>query len=132
MSRSHIVASHAFEEIWNHGNLDAVDEIYADDFVEHGAHPLLKPGPIGYKGWISAAVASFPYEQLHVEELYATGDKVAVRYVVQGCFGGADVGQRARSKPGPVKGCVVMRITGGQIKESWGTAKMMDLLGRCE
>ena len=126
------IAHRAFEEVWNQGNLDAVDALYADDFVEHGVHPRIRSGPNGYKHWISAAVAGFPYERLAIEEFYSAGDKVAARYVVQGCYLGADAGHPTQWKQGSMKGSVVMRIAGGRIKESWGTAKMLDLLCRCE
>jgi predicted ester cyclase len=126
------IAHQAIEDIWNQGNLDAVDTLYADEFVEHGIHPLLRSGSSSYKHWISSAVASFPYERVSVEELYASGDKVAARYVVQGCHIDADKHQHIRGLRRAMKGSVIMRISGGRITESWGTARLLELLCQCE
>ncbi len=124
-------AQQALVEIWNHGNLDLVDSLYAKDYVEHGTQPRITSGRSRYKYWISTAVAGFPYERLTIEEIYATGDKVAVRYVIEGCRLGSTKSHFARRAAGTTKGAVVMRFSGGQIREAWGTAKLLDLLCRC-
>jgi predicted ester cyclase len=126
-----LIAHRAFEEIWNEGNLDAVDALYSDDFVEHGARPRVAAGRHSYKEWISAAVAGFPYECLTIKEFYCAGDKVAARYVVEGCLRNAGSTRSTGDDHRTVQGVVVMRISGGQIKEAWGTTRMLDLLGRC-
>ena len=93
-------AQQALHEVWNHGNLDVVDSLYADDFVEHGTQLGITSGRSRYKHWISSAVAGFPYERLSIEEMYATGDKVAVRYVIEGCLPGSTKSHLARHEGG--------------------------------
>ena len=126
-----LIAHGVLDEVWNHGNLDVVDSLYADDFVEHGTHPRITSGRNRYKHWISTAVVGFPYERLAIEEMYATGDKVAVRDMVEGCHLGSAKSHLARPTEGTTKGAVVMRFSGGRVKEAWGTAKLLDLLCRC-
>jgi|GEM_PF-6064094 len=127
-----LIAQRVLDEVWNHGNLDVVDSLYADDFVEHGTHPRITSGRNRYKHWISTAVAGFPYERLAIEEMYATGDKVAVRYVVEGCQPGSAQSHHARRTAGAIKGAIVLRFSGSRVREAWGTAKLLDLLCRCE
>ncbi len=38
------------EEVWNRGNLAAVDRYFAPDYVDHAPLPGQGPGPEGYKG----------------------------------------------------------------------------------
>jgi predicted SnoaL-like aldol condensation-catalyzing enzyme len=38
-----------FEEVWDKGNVDAVDEFMAADYVDHSIPPGLPPGTEGLK-----------------------------------------------------------------------------------
>jgi hypothetical protein len=126
------IARRALEEVWNQGNLDAIDLLYADDCVEHCTNSGMIPGSKDLKYLISPAVVGFPYERLTVKELYSAGDKVVARYVVHGCDTGSAGSWSALSRSARMQGALVMRFSGGKIKESWGTTRMLDLLRRCE
>jgi len=58
--------------------------------------------------------------------MVAVGDKVAVRYTVRRS------GQEAQqgTNPGGKQGAIVMRISGGRIKGSWGATRIVHLLQR--
>ena len=130
LESNRLSAQRALDEVWNHGNLDIVDSLYTSDFVEHGTQAGITSGRNRYKHWISTAVASFPYERISVEEIHATGDKVAVRYVIEGCLHSTAKRSRAARQEG-TKGAVVMRFSGGRVSEAWGTARLLELLCRC-
>ena len=127
-----MVARRALEEVWNRGNLDIIATLYAEDFVEHSARSGIIRGSEGLKNLVGPAIVGIAYERLAVEELFSTGDKVAARYVVHGCSSGANVNQLPQWQPASARGALVMRFSRGQIKESWGMARMVDLLYRCE
>ena len=66
-----------YEEIWNQGNLDLIDERYADDYVRHQAgYPTELAGSEGLKQFIQALRAGFPDFHCTIEEMLAAGDKV--------------------------------------------------------
>ena len=132
LEANRLSAQRALDEVWNHGNLDVVDSLFADDFVEHGTQPWITSGRSRYKHWISSAVASFRYERLTIEETYVAGDKVAVRYIIEGCLLGTSEDHFVEREQGTTKGAVIMRFSGGRVREAWGTAKLLDLLCRCE
>jgi len=67
----------AIDEGWNRGNLAAIDELFAPDFVEHQAG--IAPGRDGVKGSIQALRAAFPDLHLTVEDAIAEGDTVWLR-----------------------------------------------------
>src|SRR2546429_9053388 len=66
-----------FEEIWNRGNLKALDELFAPEHVGYDN----KTGPVhgleGAKQFFSTWLAAFPDAQFHIEDQLAGGDKVA-------------------------------------------------------
>jgi hypothetical protein len=49
-----------FEEAWVKGNMSAVDEFVAADYVEHPRPPTLPPGTEGLKQLIASYRTAFP------------------------------------------------------------------------
>src|SRR6185436_10859282 len=84
-----------FEEVWNKGRSDAIDEMLATDGVVHGlsedAQTPLK-GPSGFKPFHEKFRGAFPDINVAVEDLIAEGDKVAVRCSVRGKHTGDHLG----------------------------------------
>ena len=62
----------AIDEGWNRGNLEAIDELFAPDFVEHQAG--IAPGRDGVKGSIQVLRTAFPDLHLTFEDVIAEGD----------------------------------------------------------
>ena len=74
------LARRSVEEIWGKGNLAAVDEFYADDFVWHWAPPGVASNRGGYKQFVTASFAAFSDVRCPVEDIISEGDKVVVRW----------------------------------------------------
>src|SRR5215204_5320125 len=74
-----------FEEAWNRGQLDVLDEIVAAHYVNHDpAVPGLPPGPDGLKAIMAGFRAAFPDLHFSIEDSIAEGDKVATRWIMRG------------------------------------------------
>ena len=72
-------------EIINQGNLDLLDELVAEDFVEHEAFPgLPTTGPEAPRAALGMFMAAFPDIQFTPEEMIAEGDKVVTRFTMSG------------------------------------------------
>ena len=72
------------EEVYNQGNLDAVDELMAPDVLDHAAVPQHRHGIDAFKHvmeWVRGMSSDIHYE---VDDLIAEGEKVAVRMTVSG------------------------------------------------
>lgn len=109
----------AIEVIWNHGDLDAADELFAPGYVNHyGLIPDLVPGPEAIK--VSAALyrVAFPGLHVSVEEISTVEDTVVLRWTART---GPDkmVGGLVASKPTALTGITRSRLAGGKIVESW-------------
>lgn len=111
-----------FEEVWNKGRTDAIDEMLAADGVVHGlsaeAGVPLK-GPAGFRPFHETFRGAFPGIQVTVEDLIAEGDKVAMRCSVRGTHSGDHLGIAATNAPVEFHGMGIVRIAGGKIVEAW-------------
>jgi steroid delta-isomerase-like uncharacterized protein len=121
MSRENIATSRrVLEEAFNEGNLDAIDEVCADGFVDHD--PIMgEQDKEGLKQAISGYRAAFPDLEIRVEEIFAAGDKVVTRWVGEGTFENEFMGlQPTGEKGSPVHGIGIDRYEGDKIAEAWG------------
>lgn len=79
-----------FEEGFNEGRLEAIDEYIACDAVDH--HPFSEEEPdfpSHLKGVILMIRAAIPDLSVRVEDIFGEGDRVAVRTSVTGTHTGA-------------------------------------------
>jgi steroid delta-isomerase-like uncharacterized protein len=114
------------EAIWD-GDLDIVDELVAEDFLNH--NPLVPdapPGPEGFKQNVSALQAAFPNIEFTTEDVIAEGDKVVFRAVGHGTHEGELMGVDPTGREVELAGIVIFRIDGGQVVERWA---LFDLIG---
>lgn len=57
-----------YEEVWNRGNLDVADDIFAADYVRHDLRPgTAPPGPAGQKAVAGMFRTAFP---VHLADTY--------------------------------------------------------------
>jgi len=112
-----------FDEVWNKGRADAIDEMMAPDAVVHGlsdddmSSTLI--GPVGFKPFHATFRGAFPNIQVIVEDLIAEGDKVAVRCSVRGRHTGDHLGVAASRALVEFTGISIVRVKDGKIVEAW-------------
>jgi steroid delta-isomerase-like uncharacterized protein len=118
------------EEAFSRGDLDVIDELVADNFVNHDPTlPLdLPPGREGFKELVNFYRSAFPDAQVTVENQIAEGDKVATRWTGRGTHQGDFAGLPATGKQATITGITIDRIEGGRIVESWNEANQLGLL----
>jgi predicted ester cyclase len=73
-----------FEEAWGKGNVAAVDEFMAADYVEHPIPSGLPPGTEGLKQMTTTYRTTFPNLKATLDDIFAEGDRVAFRWSVSG------------------------------------------------
>jgi steroid delta-isomerase-like uncharacterized protein len=104
----------------NANNLDALDEIVAQDIISHNSLPGLPPGLAGGKLAHQAFVSAFPDVQSETLDLFGEGDRVLERYVSRGAHRGPFMGIPATGRKIEVGSMAVYRIANGKIVEHWG------------
>ena len=117
-----------FEEIWNKHNLEAIEEFYAPEYVNHDAPPGV-PGDIeGLKALIGAYLNAFPDIKVTTDLLLADGDKVVVRNSGTGTHSGQLMEIPATGKQIETKAMGIFGISGGKIVESWVASDQMSMM----
>ncbi len=116
------------EEVWNKGDLEAVDRYFAPDYVDHSPLPGQAPGSEGYKQAVVAMREAFPDLRLTLEDILAEGDKVAFRYTMEGTHQGDFMGIPPTGKPFSVGGMIFARIAEGKAVERWANLDTLGLM----
>ncbi len=115
-----------FEEVVNKGNLAVIDELVAANFVDHSAPPGIASDREGYKQFFAMTHSAFPDFHSTLEDMFAEGDKVVLRFTARGTHKGEWMGIAPTGKQVTRPGIAIHRITGGKIVEDWVS---MDMLG---
>jgi steroid delta-isomerase-like uncharacterized protein len=119
-----------FEEVWNRGREEAIDELFDEEGVAHGladeaGAPLR--GPTDYKPFFRRFREAFPEIEVVVEDTVAEGDKVAARCTVRGRHRGDSLGFKATDSPVEFDGICIVRIRNGKIVEAWNNFDFMSM-----
>jgi steroid delta-isomerase-like uncharacterized protein len=122
-----LLVRRAIDEVWNGGNLVAIDEFVAGDFVAHGStlggdiH-----GPEGARRFFAALRDAFPDIRFTIEDQIAEGDRVVTRWTARATHTGTFLGVPPTGRPIRITATDVDRIANGKVVECWS---QMDDLG---
>jgi steroid delta-isomerase-like uncharacterized protein len=108
-----------FEEAWGKGNLAAVDEFIAADYVMHPIPSGLPPGPEGTKQAITTYRTAFPDLKATVDDIFAAADRVTLRWSIRGTHLGDWLGIPPTGNHMAATGISVYRMAGGKMVENW-------------
>ena len=118
-----------FWGVWEEGNIDLVDELLAPDYVNHTpASPDQPTGPEGVKGLVAMFRSAIPDLRVVVEDMIAEGEKVAVRYTLEGTHEGELFGVPPTGKRLSIKSISVERVSDGKIREHWRVTDTLDMM----
>lgn len=113
------------------GKFTVIDELVAEDFIEHEDVPTEADGRDGLHEMFESLHAAFSDFAITIEDMVAEGDKVFVRATMQGIQRAEFLGIPSKGKPMLVPVADVMRFEDGRVVEHWGvmdTGQMMEQL----
>lgn len=114
------VVRRLFDEVWNAGNLPAIDECLAREYVHHDSStPDYARGPEGEKRRVSLYRTAFPDLRLKIEDIVEDGDTIVARWTARGTHKGDLGGVSPTGKPVVLSGMTIARFSGGKIAEGW-------------
>lgn len=119
-----------FEEVWNKGREEAINEMFAEDGIAHGladesGEPLR--GPNGFKPFFRNFRTAFPDIEVVVEDTITEGEKVAARCTVRGKHQSDTLGFAATQRPMEITGMTIVRVRDGKIIEAWNNFDFMSM-----
>ena len=118
-----------FWGVWEQGNIDLVDEVLAPDYFNHSPGiPNQPPGPEGVKAVVAMFQRAIPDLRVVIEDMIAEGDKVAVRYTLEGTHAGELFGVPPTGRRLRIKSIAVERVSDGKIREHWRVTDSLDMM----
>jgi steroid delta-isomerase-like uncharacterized protein len=119
-----------FDEVWNQGREDLIDELRAPDALGFGLGEtaVAVQGASGFKVFYQNLRSSLPDLHVSVEHLIADGDMVAARIQVDGTHMGPGLGVPPTGQSVRFSGMLIARIAEGRIAESWNNLDQLGLL----
>jgi steroid delta-isomerase-like uncharacterized protein len=118
-----------FDEVWNQGRLDVLDELLAPAYVNHTPSvPNPAPGPDGLKPIVREIRAAFPDLHYEIKDVIATEDAVVIRVIMTGTHVGDLFGLPATGRRVKVDQINIERIENGRIAEHWRVTDELSLM----
>jgi len=118
-----------FEEVVNQGRLEAIDELMAEDFVDHGpmgdAH-----GRDAFRASISGWLSAVPDVHCEVSNLFSEGDLVGWTVYTTGTHTGDGLGFPATGKSFETVSANIGRFRDGQAVEHWAEQGIFPMLAQ--
>jgi steroid delta-isomerase-like uncharacterized protein len=115
------------DDIWNRGDLAAVDEVMSANGKYHGPH---MPNGMGDRETWRRAIgmyrSAFPDSRITYDELIVSGDTVVGRWSATATHTGQLPGVGPTGKQIKIGGITIYRLNAGRIAEAW---EQLDMLG---
>ena len=118
-----------FADAVNRRDLDALDQIFDPELINHGADPDEPRGAYHFKQVFRNFIAACPDLQVTIEDSITKDDKLVVRWTDTGTHTGAPLlGVPATGKQIILTGIEILRIHDGKIVERWAENDMRYLM----
>jgi steroid delta-isomerase-like uncharacterized protein len=128
--QNRVVLDRLNEEVLRRRNVDALDELVAEDFVEHDPPPGMASDREGFKDFVRALHGAFA-DQIHtVHDQLATGDRVVERWTMAATHVGDWMGIAPTGKRITLSGIDISRLQDGRVAEHWTECDLLGLLGQ--
>jgi steroid delta-isomerase-like uncharacterized protein len=120
-----------FERAFRTGDQATIVELCAPGLADHNPAPGEEPTLAGFKQKVAGFKASFPDLEEDLQDIIASGDTVATRWVVTGSLQQELMGIPASGQAIRVEGMNFYRLRGGRVTDIWtqfdGVALMQQL-----
>jgi len=125
----HDIAIRWFEEVWNEGKLDAVDNLATPDAKCYGfPQPESVLDREGFKEYVLEFRRSFTHVHLSVDETVAEDERVAVRWTGTMQHTGSGLGFPPTGRTVNVHGMSMLHLRGELISEGWNALDLGSII----
>lgn len=108
-------------------NLDAAFELYALDYIYHGPAGELR-GRDSIRGLWGVFLTGFPDLHATIEDMISEGDKVVLRWRVEGTHTGEFMGVAPSNMKITLGITEIFRVADGQLVEAWDQFDQLSLM----
>ena len=131
MDETHRQTVERFWEAFNQRDLSLLDDVFAEDYVNHAALPGTSPGPAGQAQLMQRLWAAFPDARFAIEHLAQDGDTVICVGTMSGTHEGELFGVPGSGKPIAWRQCHLITVADGRatvhraIRDDLGLMRQM-------
>lgn len=104
-----------YEDCLNPRLLDRLPDYLSDAFIG----PTDEQGPLGFRKTVERMVTAFPDLHLNIEDLFAVGDKVCVRWRFEAAHLGPLSGMAPTGKIAVQQGIAIYEALDGKLTRAW-------------
>jgi steroid delta-isomerase-like uncharacterized protein len=120
-----------FDEIWNQGRLETVDELLTPESILHEGD-LISKGPEEFRQFYHRMHSAFSEIRVTTEAVVCQGDLACVRWSVSMRHSGDGLGMPATGKVVRATGMGMIRIENGKFVEAWQNWDMLGIMQQIE
>jgi steroid delta-isomerase-like uncharacterized protein len=123
-----------FDEIWNNGRIESVDELLAEDAVMWGVGrpDQSSRGGAEFKEFYHRQRSATPDIRVHLDQVVQEGDTAFARWTVTGTHTGEGLGIPPTNKTITLSGMSACRASNGKIVEGWNNWDQIGLVRQLE
>ena len=99
-----------------------VGRYFADGFVDHNPPGPIPPGAPGAARVVELLSGAMPERTVTIHDVFGEGDRVAIRFSVDGDQKGFFPGRDGKTGPMHIDVIAILRVADGKIVERWGHA----------
>jgi predicted ester cyclase len=115
-----------FDELFARGDLDAVKDLVAPDFVAHGQGGMDDAhGRETFREWLRWYTSAFVDREWTVHDVLSEGDKVVARCSGRATYKGGLLDIPSEDQQVLETSILILRVDGGMVREIW--SEMSDL-----
>jgi len=112
------------------GDMASITEIVALDFVDHHFPAGLPAGPEGVRAFFNNVLGAFSNRHIEICDIFATEDKVAVRFSLVASHTADFAGYAASGKQIECGAMSIFRVQNGKLVEGWESADLLGLFNQ--
>lgn len=116
-SRTTRTVAHAFADLMNGHDPDAVDGFIAMDYVNHNA--FVEDGREANRAFWAQWFAAFPDTEVSLDDVLVDGDRVAGRFTYRATFKGPFLGLPPTGRPVVMHSIDIWRVDDSMAVEHW-------------
>lgn len=127
------LAKRFFEDVLTEGQVELIDKLVAEDYVEHEVPPGQEPpadGRQALKEMVEGIREGIPDLEVHVDKLLADGDLVAIHTRWSGTHAGPLWGIEPTNEQVSFHAVDIVRIEDGRAREHWGVTDNLSLFSQ--
>ena len=116
-----------FEEVWNQGRSEVIDELMSPDAVIHEGDEAVA-GRDNFHHFYNNMRATLSDMSFQIKDVLTQDDRVCVRWVCSAKHTGSGLGTPPTGKTVSTFGISIIRVSDGHIVEGWQNWDMLGLL----